>query len=1276
MFPELFWPSILLTLGVILLPLIAFHLLQKKNRTPTATPSVPDETDRISTSSAGWDYEVFLSFRGKDIRKSFTDFLYNDLVDAGIRTFRDDDELPIGEKIATELLKGIENSKISIPIFSTDYASSKWCLNEVTHMVKCKQTMGHMILPIFYDVDPSQVRHQTGCYEKAFRQHKKHFEEGLVEGWKKALREVGALKGWELKNIADGHQGKLIKMVVSKVWRELKKTSLVVTNDLVGIDYHLEETMRLLSVDLSDVRIIGIHGMGGIGKTTIAKVIYNQLSRCFDSCSFLADVRETSQQHKGLVYLQNQLISNILKRKCQDISDADEGINTIKDRLCNKKALIVLDDVDHRHQLNALAGSHDWFGSGSRIIITTRDKNILSIPEVDSTYEPKEMDFNQSLQLFSRHAFRRDYPPEDYITLSSDAVDTAAGLPLALEVIGSLLSGKKKSVWEDTLKKLKKVPEGQIQKKLRISYEALDHEQKQIFLDIACLFIGIDKRIVVYMWDDCDFFPENGIEVLLLMSLVKIGDGNELRMHDQLRDLGREIVRQENYKEPWLRSRLWSHDECFDMLVRKMGTAKVEALCLNFGFGSQGHCFTSEEFVALYNLRFLQLDHANLAGDFKRLLSQLRWLHWNGCPGNFSPTNFHLDNLVILDLSWSKITQSWEGWGHIEMTKKLKVLNLTNCIHLIRTPDFSAYAALERLILEDCGNLVHIDPSIGHLKHLVFLNMRRCTKLNNLPLEMVSMGALKELLVDGTSIQTVPVCKGHMKSLEILSATECASLTQVSCSIGRLTSLSHLTLDFTSIVKLPDSIGLLVKLQILSLTYCRQLKEIPESIGKLKSLMELHLFAATVTEIPDTVGNLRNLRVLDIDTSMVKKFPSSIGMLEKLEEIRAWHCYNLEGDIPSDLGKLSSLRILSLDCTKIRSLPVSISGLSCLQSLGLIGCKELQPLPELPSSLTSLRITCVSMETFPHLLTLINLKELCFSNCFKLVEIPSEIGKLSKLETLKFYKTNISILPANISELSRLQELAVEDSEKIQYFPELPSSLFKLCVQVCESLETLPCLSNLKNLSYLMLGGCLELTRIEGLGGLELLASLDVSECEKLSTLDGLERLGYLRELNISKCTSLERLPDLSNLKNLRKLLALHCNKLIEIQGLDQLKSLEKLKMSCISMNRLPDLSNLEMLRGMELIQCEKLQEIEGLDVLESLERLDMSQCTSLQRLPDLSNLIKLKSLQLHGCKKLTEIQGLEKLKSLTNLDISGCTSLDREKLPKDLPYIKKVKGL
>ncbi|XP_059642493.1 disease resistance protein L6-like [Cornus florida] len=802
--------------GVRASPSISSSRLAESEKTKMAelAPNTPSGASGLSGPLAGGEFEVFLSFRGPDTWDTFTAYLYSQLSGVSVRTFVDDTEFRGGDKFRPEHLT---ESKVSIPIFSKNYASSHGCLRELAKMVDCKRSTGQLILPIFYDVEPSDVRHQSGSYEEAFRKHERCFDERTVEEWKEALREVGALKGWQVnKEDDDGYQGKLIKeIIVPTVVLELKRKSMVVTDYLVGMNYHLNEMMRLLNVISNEVQIVGIHGMDGIGKTTVAKFVYNKLFESFECHSFLADIQETTQQCNGLFNLQKKLLTDTLKW-CPDISDIDSGVNVIKYVFLRKKVLLVLDDVTESSQFDMLVGKRGWFGSGSRIIVTTRDRNILNDLKVDATYEPPFMNSLQSLQLFSMHAFRRYFPSEDYISISREVASTAAGLPLALEVMGSFLSDKEKVVWEDTLKKLKKISHDEVERKLRVIYETLTYTQQQIFLDIACLFAGMEKATVFYLWDDCGYHPEKEFNVLCLMSLVKVGDANELRMHDQFRTLGRKIV----YEEKFLgnRSRLWDHDDALDILEGRMGTEKVEALCLCFVSGSEKKPrFTSKEFMKLVSLRYLQADGIDLVGDFDNLFPYLRWLSWRGCPPHFKPNNFHLKNLVILDLSDSGITEYWGGWNQIQMENRLKVLKLANCA-LRRTPDFSSYAALEILILQRCKSLVEVDQSIG---------------------------------------------------------------------------------------------------------------------------------------------NLKNLKVLDISYADLRNLPDEIWMLEKLEVMDFTHCSYLKGHIPSNMGSLTSLRFLSFYDTKIQSLPLSLSKLSCLQTLKLGDCTELQALPPLPSSVTSLDVPCI-----------------------------------------------------------------------------------------------------------------------------------------------------------------------------------------------------------------------------------------------------------------------------------------------------------------------------
>ncbi|XVF65338.1 hypothetical protein PTKIN_Ptkin09bG0240000 [Pterospermum kingtungense] len=222
---------------------------------------------KASYSGFRWKHNVFLSFRGEDTRKNFTDHLYTALVNAGVVTYRDDSELPRGENISSELLKAIEESKIPVVVFSKSYASSRWCLDELVKIIDCKNTTGQTILPIFYGADPSDVRKQTGSFAEYFAKHKARFEDEKIKMWREVLFEAGNLSGWDLQNMSNGYESRFIQKIVREVLGKLNRNihnGLHVATHPVALESRAKGVMKLLGIGSEEVRIVGIYGMSGI----------------------------------------------------------------------------------------------------------------------------------------------------------------------------------------------------------------------------------------------------------------------------------------------------------------------------------------------------------------------------------------------------------------------------------------------------------------------------------------------------------------------------------------------------------------------------------------------------------------------------------------------------------------------------------------------------------------------------------------------------------------------------------------------------------------------------------------------------------------------------------------------------------------------------------------------------------------------------------------------------------------------------------------------------
>ncbi|CAN1326168.1 Disease resistance protein L6 [Linum perenne] len=896
------------------------------------------------------EYEVFLSFRGPDVRQTFADSLYSCLVRSKIRTFRDEEELRRGETIGPSLIQAITESKIYIPILTQNYASSKWCFQELAKMVDCWKNGGgakgkqHIILPVFYLIDPRDVRHpDSGSYKEAFEQHSLEHDPETILEWKDALQEVGKMKGWHVTH-SDGH-GAIIDKILAEVELHLRANYKLVTDELVGIDNHVDEVMKLLNLDSPNEKIVGIHGMGGLGKTTLAKAVYNKVSAQFERCCFLDNIRDMLSKTDGAIILQNKIISEILR---------------------------------------------------------------------EDSYQARN-----ASSLFSKHAFGGvDYPPKDYASLSKEFVQVAAGLPLAIKVIGSLLLHMDKKFWEAKLVELKAIPPTKVQERLKISYTELTYNEKQVFLDIACLFIGFHKEGVTYMWSNCDFYPESTIRSLIHRSLVKLDDKDMYWMHDHLRDLGRAIVREENNQNPCKRSRIWSNMDAIDMLKHKEGTDCVEALIVDMK--GENLVLTNEEFKNLTRLRYLVVCNARLVGNFKDVLPNIRWLRMFDCES--VPADLNLMKLVNLLLSGCSVTDGWKGWSELKVARKLKAVCLERCLNLKNVPDFSDCEGLEWLKFSECQKM-HGELDIRNFKNLRGLEISN-TKITKLKGEIGRLQHLQHLNVSQSSLIEVPVGISKLSSLEYLDLTlthpNKTDITEMLPESALPSSLTHLKSCYCD--HLPN---------VANLTNLLQLRFRDVGIDEILGLGELKLLQLLVIERApnlvtlDGLENLVLLKELWVEgCTILKKLPS----LATLTRLRKLAISNVSLEKFPDLSNLKNLRDLWINnCSEL----IEVTGLETLELLELLnmkGCRSIRKLPDLSAliKLATLNIRgCTQLTELRGLGRLESLEELSMSGCKLIKELPN----LSGLKNLRILDIRKCVQLKEVNGIEELESLQVFDAD-------------------------------------------------------------------------------------------------------------------------------------------------------------------------------------------------------------------------------------------------------
>ncbi|WZY83372.1 hypothetical protein YC2023_029756 [Brassica napus] len=496
-----------------------------------------------SSPSRTWLYDVFPSFSGVDVRVTFLSHLLKEFDKKLISAFKDN-EIERSRSLDPELKQAIKDSRIAVVIFSQNYASSSWCLNELLEIVKC----GQMVIPVFYRLDPSHVRKQTGEFGKIFEETcKNQKEEVIIIQWRRALTDVANTLGYHSVNW--GNEAAMIEEIANDVLDKLLLTSSKDSENFVGIEDHVAKLSVLLQLDAEEVRMVGLWGSSGIGKTTIARVLFQRLSRHFRGSIFIdrAFVSKTMEIFKAAnpddynmkLHLQRNFLSEILGKGDIKINH----LSAVGERLKNQKVLIFIDDFDDQVVLEALVGQTQWFGSGSRIVVVTNDKQYLRAHGINHIYKVCLPTKKLAVEMLCRSAFRKKAAPEGFEELVAKVTGLAGSLPLGLNVLGSSLRGRDKEYWMDLLPRLQNGLDGKIEKTLRVSYDGLTSEEdKALFRHIACLFQWEKVTYLKLLLADSGLSVTVGLENLADKSLIHVRE-DYVKMHCLLEEMGRGIVR-------------------------------------------------------------------------------------------------------------------------------------------------------------------------------------------------------------------------------------------------------------------------------------------------------------------------------------------------------------------------------------------------------------------------------------------------------------------------------------------------------------------------------------------------------------------------------------------------------------------------------------------------------------------------------------------------------------------------------------------------------------
>ncbi|KAG0567869.1 hypothetical protein KC19_7G168100 [Ceratodon purpureus] len=921
------------------------------------------------------NYDVFINFRGPDVRTGFVKELNESLRSAGIGPFLDSYDINHGEDCWASIEKAIRGAPICICVFSPKYAESQWCLKELAFIWKLRSDK--LILPIFYNVEPMHLRDHAIDREGPFYQGMKKMIERVPEAdvstWKVVLDDISKIRGEVLDTNSTEdpeHNSRLEARVVRKLVKDVQKR--LESRYPVAIDQRASHIIQVLQRHSGEACTMGMWGMGGVGKTTLATKIYDRMKENYKAnykaTSFLKDVaRRAAEKNGALEALQTQLLFDLSGNKeLVNVVNVDQGKILLQQCLQSKQVLIVVDNVEDEAVTNALC-IDEYLGIGSCCLVTSRSSEVCSTFRTTCVnYEVELLQSVDARQLFCWHAFEESiFPREGFQELASKISSACGGLPLVLETIGSLLKGEKDiRIWEEVLVNLQLHEaleyDDRVFNQLKLSFDSLEAREKDMFLDVACFFLGTDEDLAIETWESWRGSPWVCLRNLKRKCLLKV-EKSCLTMHDLFVDMGHKIVTMESRVDPGERSRLWM-DDSEQMILANMTTKKT----VTFSLAGSKTALMNLDFKDMKNLRLLNLDgcsegiaHSeqekdlgirdNLPACNNALPQLLRHIKWHRMPTSELPSRVYgLQWLVVLDFTGSKMKRLWHPSSDVTFPG-LRALILVDCTALSELPNsLTRSSQIRKLNMSGCSALGMMPPDIGCLKELVFLDLQGCLKLEQLPESM-----------------------GGLTSLIRLNLQNCSNLKSLPESIGSCVSLRLLILaGCLGLVRLPYSVGGLRNLRSLLASGCNRLTDFPESMKELSSLKNLFLGGGELKAVPLFIEHLAGtLECLHIHNSKIKSLPEFVSKLTKLQIMDFCGCYLLQS-VPESINDLTDLRRLNFcGCVGLEKLPNLISNLQNLEELNLECCEQLKNLPNTLGQLKNLQIlklyVCKGLVEFP-----------------------------------------------------------------------------------------------------------------------------------------------------------------------------------------------------------------------------------------------------------------------------------------------------------------------